>query len=52
MGFIDDSLRVLHLTRKPTREEYVLVAKVTGAGLVVIGLIGTVISLLAKFVGL
>ncbi len=39
-------LRVLKLTRKPTREEFTVIAKVAGAGILLIGLIGFIIYLL------
>ncbi len=39
-------LRVLKLTRKPTREEFTVIAKVAGAGILLVGLIGFIIYLL------
>ncbi len=39
-------LRVLKLTRKPTREEFSLIAKVAGAGILLIGFVGFIIYLL------
>ena len=38
--------RVLKLTRKPTREEFTVIAKVAGAGILLIGFIGFIIYLL------
>jgi protein transport protein SEC61 subunit gamma-like protein len=38
--------RVFKLTRKPTREEFKTIAKVSGAGILLIGFIGFVIYLL------
>lgn len=38
--------RVLKLTRKPTKEEFTIIAKVAGAGILLIGLIGFIIYLL------
>ncbi len=38
--------RVLKLTRKPTREEFTIIAKVAGAGILLIGFIGFIIYLL------
>jgi protein transport protein SEC61 subunit gamma-like protein len=52
MGFIEEAIRVLRLTRKPNKEEFLLVAKVTGAGMIVIGVIGTLIAVTAKLIGL
>ncbi len=39
-------LRVLKLTRKPSREEFSVIAKVAGAGILLIGFIGFIIYLL------
>ena len=38
--------RVLKLARKPSREEFIMIAKVAGAGILLIGFIGFVIYLL------
>jgi protein transport protein SEC61 subunit gamma-like protein len=39
-------LRVLKLTRKPTREEFTVIAKVAGAGILLVGFIGFILYLL------
>ncbi len=38
--------RVVKLSRKPRRSEYFMVAKVTGAGMVIIGLLAFIIRML------
>ncbi len=43
---LSEYLRVLKLTRKPTREEFTVIAKVAGAGILLIGFIGFIIYLL------
>lgn len=43
---LKEYLRVLKLTRKPTREEFSVIAKVAGAGILIIGFIGFIIYLL------
>ncbi len=40
--FIQQSRYVLKLARKPTREEFVRTAKITGLGILILGLIGYV----------
>ncbi len=40
--------RVLKITRKPDREEFVMSAKVTGAGILIIGTIGFLIYAVAN----
>lgn len=43
---LSEYIRVLKLTRKPTREEFTVIAKVAGAGILLVGLIGFIIYLL------
>lgn len=40
---LSEYTRILKLTRKPTREEFMTIAKVAGAGILLIGLIGFII---------
>ncbi len=47
-SFIRKCIRVWHVLRKPTREEYTTVAKVSAVGILAIGLIGFLISVLIK----
>jgi protein transport protein SEC61 subunit gamma-like protein len=39
-GFVSNAVRVLKLTTKPKKEEFLAVAKITGLGIVVLGIIG------------
>ena len=39
-------LRLLKLTKKPSREEFLMIAKVAGAGIVLIGFVGFIIYVL------
>ena len=50
--FIKDSKRVLKVSRKPDKEEYFELAKVTSIGVVIVGVIGFAIFLLASLIGL
>jgi len=43
---IKRSIRILHISRKPTGAEWAKVAKVTGLGMLLFGLIGFIISFL------
>ncbi len=43
---LGEYIRVLKLTRKPTREEFTVIAKVAGAGILLVGFIGFIIYLL------
>ncbi len=44
--FIIECVRVLKVTRKPTKEEFKTIVKVTGLGIIIIGLIGFIIQLI------
>jgi len=45
-SFIKECRRVLTLTKKPSSEEFKTIVKVSGIGILVIGLLGFVISML------
>ena len=49
-SFLVECKRVLTITRKPTKQEYWTIAKITGLGLVLIGLTGWLVSLLRLIV--
>lgn len=49
--FIKMNQRVLRVAKRPDREEYINVAKVTGLGIIVIGVLGFIISLIAQALG-
>ena len=49
--FIKMNQRVLRVAKRPGREEYINVAKITGLGIIVIGVVGFVISLIAQLLG-
>jgi len=46
-GFVKECIRVLKVTKKPSKEEYKTIVKVTGLGMLAIGFIGFII-LVAK----
>jgi protein transport protein SEC61 subunit gamma-like protein len=48
VDFIKLCQRVLHVSRKPGREEFQNVAKITGIGVIIIGAIGFIISIIAQ----
>lgn len=43
---LGEYIRVLKLTRKPSREEFSVIAKVAGAGILLVGFIGFLIYIL------
>ncbi|MEK6880455.1 MAG: protein translocase SEC61 complex subunit gamma [Nanoarchaeota archaeon] len=49
-SFISQCVRVWHLLKKPTMEEFKVVSKISAIGLGVIGLLGFLISVIMNFV--
>ncbi len=47
-SFIKESLRILKITKKPNREEFKVIVKISGIGILLIGLIGFVITIAWK----
>ena len=48
--FLRECVRVLRITKKPTREEYKTIVKVAGLGMILIGLIGFIIVMLKTLI--
>ena len=44
--------RVIRLSRKPRKSEYIMISKVTGLGIVIIGLIGFIIRMVLQIFGM
>ncbi len=51
VDFIKLCQRVLHVSKKPGRDEFLNVAKITGIGVLIIGAIGFIISIGAQLLG-
>lgn len=49
--FLSNCKRVLRIARKPDKNEYLQVAKITGLGIILIGFIGFLILLVGVFLG-
>ena len=49
--FISRSVRVLRVSYRPTSEEFNTTAKITGLGVVLIGVIGYIITLIFGYIG-
>ena len=47
-SFINECIRVLRVTRKPSKEEFRTIVKVSGLGMILIGLIGFVITMIKQ----
>lgn len=48
--FLKQTIRVLRITKKPGKEEYLTVVKVTGLGMAVIGLVGYLIFMIKQLI--
>ena len=48
--FIKESLRVLHITKKPGKEEYLSIVKVSGLGIGLLGALGFIIFLIDQLI--
>ncbi|PIN74175.1 protein translocase SEC61 complex subunit gamma [Candidatus Woesearchaeota archaeon CG10_big_fil_rev_8_21_14_0_10_45_16] len=48
--FLKETKRVLHITKKPNRTEFLSLSKITGLGVAIIGAIGFVIFLIKQFI--
>jgi protein transport protein SEC61 subunit gamma and related proteins len=46
--FFKETIRVLRITKKPNKEEFKSIVKVTGLGIIIIGLIGFFIFLIKQ----
>ena len=51
-SFINSSIRLLRLAKKPEKQEFFFVAKITGLGILLIGLIGYILKSVGIIVGL
>ena len=51
-SFILECKRVLKVTKKPSMQEYKAIVKVTALGMLVIGLLGFIISMIAILAGI
>ncbi|MFC2174576.1 protein translocase SEC61 complex subunit gamma [archaeon] len=52
MSFINEAVRVLKLTRKPRKDEFFMISKITGIGMILIGVLGVAVILLSRLIGL
>ena len=49
-NFINESIRVIKITKKPSSEEFKTTVKVTGIGLLIIGFIGFIIHIISQLI--
>ena len=47
-GFINESVRVLKVTKKPSKLEFQTIVKASGLGMIIIGLLGFIITMLKQ----
>ena len=46
--FGKECLRVLRVTKKPTKEEFKTIVKVSGLGIIIIGMVGFIIQMIKQ----
>lgn len=51
LHFINQCKRVLLVSKKPDKFEYTNVAKITGIGIIIVGVIGFIITIVAQLLG-
>jgi len=49
-SFFRECVRVFKITKKPTKEEYKTISKVAGIGILIIGLMGFIVSLIKNLI--
>lgn len=47
-SFVTQCIRVFKITRKPTKEEYQMIIKMSGIGIAIIGIMGFLITYLKE----
>ena len=47
-SFVRECVRVVKITKKPTKEEYKNIVKISGLGILVIGMLGFLIQMLKR----
>ncbi len=45
-----ETRRILRLTRKPKRSEYEETAKITGLGMIIVGLVGFIVFIISELI--
>ncbi len=48
--FIDQSVRIYRMAKKPTPEEFKRTAKITGLGITILGILGFTIHMIVWFI--
>ncbi len=49
-AYLAECKRVLQLTKKPNKTEFWMIVKVTGIGILVIGFVGFIVSMIKHFI--
>jgi len=49
-NFINESIRVFKITKKPSTEEFKITVKVTAIGTLIIGLLGFIIHIISQLI--
>ena len=47
-SFVHECARVLRITKKPTKDEFKTIVKVSGMGMMIIGLVGFIVQMIRQ----
>jgi len=50
VGFIRQSVRVMNVASRPRQKEFDKIVKITGIGMIIVGLVGVVLSFVVNLV--
>ena len=50
IGFIKQSIRVMNVATRPRQKEFEKIVKITGIGMIIVGLVGVILSFVVNLV--
>ena len=50
VGFVKQSMRVMNVATLPRKKEFDKIVKITGIGMIIVGLVGVILSFLVNLV--
>ena len=50
VGFVRQSMRVMNVATRPRQKEFEKIVKITGIGMVIVGLVGVVLSFVVNLI--
>ena len=50
VGFVRQSMRVMNVATRPRQKEFDKIVKITGIGMIIVGLVGVILSFIVNLV--